>query len=111
MRCGLRFGLLGAPVLYDGDAPNALTGDGIQPIGSIKVRTLLAALLLEPGRVVPVETLKDALWGGAPRHRARADAHSPRTRCQSWLAWAARARSTCAWKTCTSNSPGPTRRR
>ena len=30
------------------------------------VRALLAALLLEPGRVVSVESLKDALWGGAP---------------------------------------------
>ncbi len=76
MRCGLRFGLLGAPVLYDGDAPNALAGDGIQPIGSIKVRTLLAALLLEPGRVVPVETLKDALWGGAPPASAQASLHN-----------------------------------
>ncbi|WP_143666602.1 AfsR/SARP family transcriptional regulator, partial [Streptomyces reticuliscabiei] len=85
MRCGLRFGLLGAPVLYDGHAPNGLAREGIQPIpapvpgqpiGSVKVRTLLAALLLEPGRVVPVETLKDALWGGAPPASAQASLHN-----------------------------------
>ncbi|MDX2544722.1 BTAD domain-containing putative transcriptional regulator [Streptomyces sp. WI04-05B] len=85
MRCGLRFGLLGAPVLYDGHAPNSLAREGIQPIpvlapvqpiGSVKVRTLLAALLLEPGRVVPVEALKDALWGGAPPASAQASLHN-----------------------------------
>lgn len=76
MRRGLRFGLLGAPVLYDFDVPNGRTGNGIQPIGGGKVRALLAALLLEPGRVVPVETLKDALWGGAPPASAQASLHN-----------------------------------
>ncbi|MFF3378026.1 BTAD domain-containing putative transcriptional regulator [Streptomyces sp. NPDC002680] len=76
MRRGLRFGLLGAPVLYDFDVPNGRTGNGIQPIGGAKVRTLLAALLLEPGRVVPVEALKDALWGGAPPASAQASLHN-----------------------------------
>ena len=76
MRRGLRFGLLGAPVLYDFDVPNGRTGNGIQPIGGAKVRTLLAALLLEPGRVVPVEALKDALWGGTPPASAQASLHN-----------------------------------
>src|SRR5262245_10913332 len=54
----LRFGLLGPPVLH-------LPGGEVRPIGSPKVRALLAALLLDAGRVVSVESLKDALWGGA----------------------------------------------
>ncbi|WP_406447315.1 tetratricopeptide repeat protein [Streptomyces sp. NBC_01613] len=95
----LRFGLLGPPVLYDGhgydvhgvrdvrdghggvgdaggkpDAPGSV--DVVKAIGSPKVRTLLAALLLEAGRVVSVESLKDALWGGAPPASAQASLHN-----------------------------------
>ncbi|MDF3300643.1 AfsR/SARP family transcriptional regulator [Streptomyces tropicalis] len=116
MRCELRFGLLGPPVLYraagtEGERPpgagagrtsgaeagRTSTGAGrassaeadrtpcaeagcplppVRPIGSPKVRALLAALLLEAGRVVPVETLKDALWGGAPPVSAQASLHN-----------------------------------
>ncbi|MCD9878884.1 tetratricopeptide repeat protein [Streptomyces sp. NR30] len=97
----LRFGLLGPPVLYDvqgeagdfgafGGGSDALgggsdaSGDGadafgdvdVKAIGSPKVRTLLAALLLEGGRVVSVESLKDALWGGAPPASAQASLHN-----------------------------------
>ncbi|MFC9927320.1 BTAD domain-containing putative transcriptional regulator [Streptomyces sp. NPDC127190] len=48
----------------------------IRSIGSPKVRALLAALLLEPGRVVSVDSLKDALWGGAPPVSAQASLHN-----------------------------------
>ncbi|MEU0773629.1 BTAD domain-containing putative transcriptional regulator, partial [Streptomyces sp. NPDC006135] len=70
-RYGLRFGLLGPPVLYD-DAP----GGAARAIGSPKTRVLLAALLLDAGRVVSVESLKDALWGGAPPLSAQASLHN-----------------------------------
>ncbi|MGW3030305.1 BTAD domain-containing putative transcriptional regulator [Streptomyces sp. NPDC001178] len=85
MRRGqLRFGLLGPPVLYDvhgeaGDRDEGTDASGeadVKAIGSPKVRTLLAALLLEAGRVVSVESLKDALWGGAPPASAQASLHN-----------------------------------
>jgi len=80
----LRFGLLGPPVLYDvhgeagdfGDGTDASGDAEVKAIGSPKVRTLLAALLLEAGRVVSVESLKDALWGGAPPASAQASLHN-----------------------------------
>ncbi|MFJ9541820.1 BTAD domain-containing putative transcriptional regulator [Streptomyces sp. NPDC101225] len=109
-RCGLRFGLLGPPVLYDvdeaaGNAEEAGAADAagnieaagdtdaagytdvagstdaagnadVRTVGSPKVRTLLAALLLEAGRVVSVESLKDALWAGAPPASAQASLHN-----------------------------------
>ncbi|MEV5883677.1 BTAD domain-containing putative transcriptional regulator [Streptomyces sp. NPDC052020] len=92
-RCGLRFGLLGPPVLYDGPpdgadawrggpAPGAAAGDVTGPaprvraVGSPKLRVLLAALLLEAGRTVTAESLKEALWGGAPPPSARASLHN-----------------------------------
>ncbi|MEU6071165.1 BTAD domain-containing putative transcriptional regulator [Streptomyces sp. NPDC047082] len=118
-RCGLRFGLLGPPVLYDralygisysgecgADGPadgggndrvvydTALThdtgdrsgsGPAVRAIGSPKVRALLAALLLEAGRVVSVESLKDALWGGAPPASAQASLHNHVTRLRRLL--------------------------
>ncbi|MBB5928583.1 AfsR/SARP family transcriptional regulator [Streptomyces echinatus] len=106
-RCELRFGLLGPPVLYDrtpygisydpssgtsgssgrpveragGDAPD----NCVRAIGSPKVRALLAALLLESGRVVSVESLKDALWGGAPPVSAQASLHNHVTRLRRLL--------------------------
>ncbi|MFF8910024.1 BTAD domain-containing putative transcriptional regulator [Streptomyces olivaceoviridis] len=63
------------------DAPD----NGIRAIGSPKVRALLAALLLEPGRVVSVEALKDALWGGAPPVSAQASLHNHVTRLRRLL--------------------------
>ncbi|MGW2745877.1 BTAD domain-containing putative transcriptional regulator [Streptomyces sp. NPDC001450] len=107
-RCELRFGLLGPPVLYDrqpyeisygtsggisGGAPGALGAPGtpdtpdnlVRAIGSPKVRALLAALLLEAGRVVSVESLKDALWGGAPPVSAQASLHNHVTRLRRLL--------------------------
>ncbi|MGW1956787.1 BTAD domain-containing putative transcriptional regulator [Streptomyces sp. NPDC001920] len=107
-RCGLRFGLLGPPVLYedrfeaggrtdpatrtaepvraaangshDGRNPRPDSADvsdcTVRTISSPKVRALLAALLLEGGRVVSVESLTDVLWGGAPPASARASLHN-----------------------------------
>lgn len=98
MRCELRFGLLGPPVLYDPpvryDNPVPYDGEGgaghgprrgVQPIGGTKVRVLLAALLLEAGRVVSVDALKDALWGGAPPASAHASLHNHVTRLRRLL--------------------------
>ncbi|WP_244204396.1 AfsR/SARP family transcriptional regulator, partial [Streptomyces africanus] len=73
-RCGLRFGLLGPPVLYHDTG-----GSGrreVRDVASPKSRVLLAALLLDAGRVVSVESLKDALWGGAPPVSAQASLHN-----------------------------------
>ncbi|MFF4540944.1 BTAD domain-containing putative transcriptional regulator [Streptomyces aureus] len=78
MRNGLRFGLLGPPVLYDANGE-------IGSIGSRKMRALLAALLLEPGRVVSVDVLKDALWGGAPPASAQASLQNHVTRLRRLL--------------------------
>ncbi|MEV5791133.1 BTAD domain-containing putative transcriptional regulator [Streptomyces sp. NPDC052192] len=78
MRNGLRFGLLGPPVLHGADGE-------VVPIGSGKTRALLAALLLEPGRVVSVDALKDALWGGAPPASAQASLHNHVTRLRRLL--------------------------
>ncbi|MFI6408738.1 BTAD domain-containing putative transcriptional regulator [Streptomyces sp. NPDC050548] len=79
MRCELRFGLLGTTVLYGPD------GELVRPIGGTKVRVLLAALLLEPGRVVSVDALKDALWGGSPPASAHASLHNHVTRLRRLL--------------------------
>ncbi|MFC9084694.1 transcriptional regulator, partial [Streptomyces sp. NPDC057062] len=72
-RRGLRFGLLGTPVLFGGEptpgqsppgrAPRTRDGTPVVPVTSPKLRTLLTVLLLDAGRVVSVEALKDALWG------------------------------------------------
>ncbi|MDH6549680.1 DNA-binding SARP family transcriptional activator/tetratricopeptide (TPR) repeat protein [Streptomyces sp. SAI-133] len=68
---GLRFGLLGPPVLYDGRG-----GAGVRVVGSRKQRILLAALLLEAGRVVSTKSLKEALWGSTPPASAKASLHN-----------------------------------
>ncbi|MFF7753869.1 BTAD domain-containing putative transcriptional regulator [Streptomyces sp. NPDC007971] len=57
----------------------------VHSIGSPKVRALLAALLLEAGRVVSVDALKDALWGGAPPVSAQASLHNHVTRLRRLL--------------------------
>ncbi|MGA5252778.1 BTAD domain-containing putative transcriptional regulator [Streptomyces pseudogriseolus] len=80
-RRGLRFGLLGTPVLYGGEpargqAPRARGGLPVHPVTSPKLRTLLTVLLLDAGRVVSVEVLKDALWGGAPPVSALPSLHN-----------------------------------
>ncbi|MEU3786544.1 BTAD domain-containing putative transcriptional regulator [Streptomyces sp900129855] len=121
-RYGLRFGLLGPPVLYMNtpDAPDATdtstaadapAATGVptaadapgtagapttadvptaadlpyDTVRSPKVRVLLAALLLDAGRIVPVESLKEALWGGAPPASAQASLHNHVTRLRRLL--------------------------
>ncbi|WP_202919864.1 AfsR/SARP family transcriptional regulator, partial [Streptomyces adustus] len=89
MGCALRFGLLGPPVLYDAcgtrDAHDTCGAPDVRAVGSPKVRALLAALLLEAGRVVPVGSLKDTLWGGAPPASAQASLHNHVTRLRRLL--------------------------
>jgi DNA-binding SARP family transcriptional activator len=58
-------------------------GDGRPvPVDGAKARAVLALLLLEPGRSVPVELLIDALWGPSPPPSARGtlQAHVSRLR-------------------------------
>src|SRR4051794_39937154 len=60
----VRFGILG-PLSVRAD-------DGVEmPLASSRERTMLAALLLQPNRVVTVDTLVDAVWGEAPPGTAR----------------------------------------
>ncbi|WDV53505.1 AfsR/SARP family transcriptional regulator [Streptomyces coeruleorubidus] len=73
-RSGLRFGLLGPPVLYYG--VSRCGRSEARGVASPKSRVLLAALLLDAGRVVSVESLKDVLWGGAPPVSAQASLHN-----------------------------------
>ncbi|MEU2301808.1 BTAD domain-containing putative transcriptional regulator [Streptomyces antibioticus] len=94
-QCELRFGVLGPPVLYctaapdphDPQEPHDPQGTGVpyETVRSPKVRALLAALLLDAGRVVPVETLKEILWGGAPPASAHASLHNHVTRLRRLL--------------------------
>ncbi|MFD9982778.1 BTAD domain-containing putative transcriptional regulator [Streptomyces massasporeus] len=88
----MRFGLLGPPVLFDDagvDDGSAGDGEGgrgdARAIASPKSRVLLAALLLDAGRVVSVESLKDALWGGEPPVSAQASLHNHVTRLRRLL--------------------------
>src|SRR3954451_16480735 len=50
----------------------AVGADGPVDLGGPKQRTVLAALLLEPGVVVPYDRLVDTLWGDEPPARAEA---------------------------------------
>ncbi|MFD5828347.1 BTAD domain-containing putative transcriptional regulator [Lentzea sp. NPDC060358] len=47
-------------------------GRGALALGGTKIRTLLAALLLAPGQVIPVERLVDIIWDDDPPPTARA---------------------------------------
>jgi DNA-binding SARP family transcriptional activator len=80
----MRFGLLGTLLVHDG------TTDRVVPAG--KHRVLLAALLLRPGRVTPLDTLVEYLWDGHPPDRARATVQSYMTRLRRSLGKAAAAR-------------------
>jgi len=59
----VEFRLLGPVGVWDGGAP--------VPVGGSKPRTLLAALLLNRGAVVPAQRLVDVVWGEAPPDSAR----------------------------------------
>ncbi|MEW1865299.1 BTAD domain-containing putative transcriptional regulator [Streptomyces sp. NPDC088194] len=85
----MRFGLLGTVTVVAGGDPGGGmsgstgadaggdTGQGLpRPVGSAKVRALLAALLATPGRAVPLHHLKSALWGDAPPITATASLHN-----------------------------------
>ncbi|MEE1763509.1 AfsR/SARP family transcriptional regulator [Streptomyces sp. SP18BB07] len=93
MRDGLRFGLLGPPVLYGAGGADdtevagntARFGGGVRSVGSGKMRALFVALLLEPGRVVSVDTLKDVLWDAAPPPSAQASLQNHVTRLRRLL--------------------------
>ncbi|MEU3254776.1 BTAD domain-containing putative transcriptional regulator [Streptomyces sp. NPDC006997] len=57
------FGILG---------PLTVTRDGVRvSLGAARLRTLLVALLVDPGRVVPMADLVDRLWGQDPPRGAR----------------------------------------
>ncbi|WP_329038896.1 winged helix-turn-helix domain-containing protein [Streptomyces sp. NBC_01725] len=63
MNAQYEFGILG---------PLVVTRDGrCVSLGAAQLRTLLAALLLDFGRVVPVDALVDRLWGQCPPPGAR----------------------------------------
>lgn len=63
MNAPYEFGILG---------PLVVTRDGRRvSLGAAQLRTLLAALLLDAGRVVPVDALVDRLWGDCPPPGAR----------------------------------------
>ncbi|MFF8018947.1 BTAD domain-containing putative transcriptional regulator [Streptomyces sp. NPDC007929] len=66
------------------DGRSCCWGDA-RAIASPKSRVLLAALLLDAGRVVSVESLKDALWGGEPPVSAQASLHNHITRLRRLL--------------------------
>ncbi|MFF8869413.1 BTAD domain-containing putative transcriptional regulator [Streptomyces massasporeus] len=74
----MRFGLLGPPVLFHGMQEGGRSSGRYEAraVSSPKSRVLLAALLLDAGRVVSVEALKDALWGGEPPVSAQASLHN-----------------------------------
>ena len=73
----MRFGLLG-PLLVERDG-TALA------ITSPKARALLAALLLQPNRPVPVDSLRAALWGDCPPPSATASLQNHVTRLRRQL--------------------------
>lgn len=64
-----KYGCVGIEVL----GPIMLVGsDRRVEIASMRVRTILAALVLQPNRVVPVDALIDAVWESAPPKTAHA---------------------------------------
>ncbi|SEG29170.1 DNA-binding transcriptional activator of the SARP family [Actinacidiphila yanglinensis] len=75
----MRFGLLGTVTVSvdgDGDGDRDDGKEPARPIGSEKVRALLAALLSTPCRAVPLDSLKSALWGDTPPTTATASLHN-----------------------------------
>ncbi|MFD8982221.1 BTAD domain-containing putative transcriptional regulator [Streptomyces sp. NPDC059564] len=49
----------------------ATAGERAVQVGGARQRTILALLLLSPGRIVPVDTLVDVVWNGRPPATAR----------------------------------------
>jgi DNA-binding SARP family transcriptional activator len=71
------FGLLGPLTVSDGARPVVVSAP--------RQRVLLAALLLDAGRVVSVDTLAEVLWDGEPPAGARGAMHSAIQRLRSAL--------------------------
>jgi DNA-binding SARP family transcriptional activator/tetratricopeptide (TPR) repeat protein len=71
------FGLLGPLTVSDGARPVVVSAP--------RQRVLLAALLLDAGRVVSVDTLTEVLWDGEPPAGARGAMHSAIQRLRSAL--------------------------
>jgi DNA-binding SARP family transcriptional activator len=67
-------------------------GTVMMPVTRGKQRTVLAALLLDAGRVVPVDELVDALWGPEPPASARVTLQNYVMRLRKALAGTGRAR-------------------
>lgn len=81
----MRFGLLGTVTVSTGPDPGPGSYDERLP-GSPKLRALLAALLTAPGRPVPADALKAALWGDEPPATATASLHNHVARLRRALA-------------------------
>jgi DNA-binding SARP family transcriptional activator len=73
----LRFQVLGVVTAYGPDGPVGL--------GPARQRTVLAALLAEPGVIVAFEQLMDRVWGEQPPQRARATLHTYLSRLRALL--------------------------
>jgi DNA-binding SARP family transcriptional activator/tetratricopeptide (TPR) repeat protein len=80
----MRFGLLGTLTVGPGPDPRGAAPP--RPLGSAKLRALLAALLAAPGRPVPAGALRTALWGDAPPPTATASLHNHVARLRRVLA-------------------------
>jgi DNA-binding SARP family transcriptional activator len=65
----VRFAVLGSVTAVDDDGAAVA-------LGGPKPRSLLAALLLEPNRTVPLDTVMTALWGERPPATATASLHN-----------------------------------
>ncbi|MDI1459720.1 BTAD domain-containing putative transcriptional regulator [Catellatospora sp. KI3] len=74
----MRFRVLGPVEVNDGGAWLSA--------GPAKARALLAALLVDAGRIVPVEQLSDRLWGSAPPRTAANQIHGYVARLRRCLA-------------------------
>jgi DNA-binding SARP family transcriptional activator len=74
---GVNFGLLGPLVVTDGSR--------LVPVSAPRQRVLLAALLLEAGRVVSLDALAETLWEGQPPAGARGALHSAVQRLRATL--------------------------
>ncbi|MGH3737558.1 MAG: AfsR/SARP family transcriptional regulator, partial [Micromonosporaceae bacterium] len=73
----MRFQVLGPLAAYTQQGPVAL--------GPARQRTVLAALLAEPGTAVSFEQLIDRVWGDAPPRRARETMHAYLSRLRTVL--------------------------
>src|SRR6188768_1366724 len=74
-----RVGVVRSPVTFEFRILGPLEVDGPggpMALGGQRQRALLAALLLEAGRVVPMDRLVDELWGEEPPRTATTSLHN-----------------------------------